>query len=102
MPTNWFPMDAPRSPEELFFEAAQRFADLDQREAFLDAACGKDAALRRRLDELFAAQKQAEGFFNAGVNALMPTANIELPPGADSTSVGALITEGPGTVIGRY
>jgi hypothetical protein len=43
-------MNNPRAQEEALFDAAQRFTDPAQRKAFLDAACAKDLALRRRLE----------------------------------------------------
>src|SRR5689334_23269229 len=73
--------------EETLFEAARKLTDPDAREAFLRAACGNDLALRRRLDQLFAAQTDAEQFFidDAATDTLIQT-----------------VTEGPGTIIGRY
>ena len=62
-------------PEERLFNAARQLTDPRQRAAFLDAACGDDADLRRRLEELFAAQPEAEAFFETpagGVRAASP------------------------------
>ena len=95
-------MNNPRSQEEELFDAAQRLTDLDQRKAFLDAACAKDPALRRRLDELFAAQQHAEPFFNEGVDGLLPTATLTDPQNRVAAPLDPNFSEAGGTVIGRY
>jgi hypothetical protein len=46
--------------EKALFEKARNLTDPDERRAFLDRACGADAALRLGLEELFAAQEPAE------------------------------------------
>src|SRR5262245_19121417 len=81
------------SREETLFEAAQKLTDPTAREAFLDAACANDRALRLRLGELFAAQQEAEGFFNEGV----PEPGLSEQPTAASS-----LMERIGDQIGRY
>jgi WD40 repeat protein/serine/threonine protein kinase len=49
--------------EEALFNAAQELADVQQRAAFLDAACAGNTELRRRLEELFAVEPEADAFF---------------------------------------
>ena len=96
-------MNNPRSPEEELFDAAQRLSDPVQRKAFLDAACAKDSSLRRRLDELFAAQQDAEQFFREGVEGLTP-AGSPSTESRSSTETARVpnVTEKPGDRIGRY
>jgi len=67
---------------ELFNEARAR-RSAEAREAYLTAACGGDAALRRQVEVLLQAHAQAGDF---------------LKPPSDDSQEG----EGPGTVIGRY
>ncbi len=68
---------------ELFLEAAE-IGEPQARAAFLSEACGKDAALRRRLEALLAAD-QAAG---------------PVPPPPIAAGTGG--AEAPGSVIGRY
>jgi len=83
--------------EESLFNAARLLTDLRQRAAFLQAACGSDADLRRRLDELFAAQPEAEEFFEkpaSGARAASPATSLDPAQGATNEVTGA--------IIGRY
>src|SRR4030095_2577368 len=96
-------MNRPQAPEEALFEAAQKLADTLQRNAFLDAACARDPSLRRRLDELFAAQRDAEQFFQAGLEGLGPTrVPATVSHSLGQTALAANVTETPGDRIGRY
>jgi serine/threonine protein kinase/Tfp pilus assembly protein PilF len=74
--------------ESIFAEAVQRA--VPEREAFLDAACGDDAALRGRLEALLGAHDHPDPF----LDALGP----EVIPTTDRSDVG----EQPGAVIGPY
>ena len=68
---------------EIFFEALGKASREDQR--YLATACSQDQELRRQVESRFEAHEQAADFLNQG-----PVA-------------GRLrISEGPGTVIGRY
>ncbi len=73
-----------------------------ERAAFLDGACGGDGALRAEMEALLAGKKENEGTVppNAGVAALQleEGSTQDMPMLLDQTPV----TEGPGTVIGRY
>src|SRR5437870_5038168 len=84
-------MNEPRQREAAIFEAALFFAP-DQRAAFLDKACGNDAQLRQRVEALLAAQGSVS-------EASHPSAS-SAP--AQTTAAAVPLTEGPGTVIGRY
>ena len=78
-------MNAPH-PEQEIFAAALACATPAERAAFLDARCGDDAALRRRVEALLAAAEAAGDFLEEPVFVLA----------ADG------ITEKPGDRIGRY
>ena len=58
--------------------------------AYLDRACGDDAGLRRKVEQLLQARSKAENFLEAPAVQLVPSA-AEIP-----------VCEGPGTVIGPY
>jgi len=75
--------------ETLFREALQR-AKGPEREAFLDGACGKDQALRTRLEALLVAHESS--------NSLME------PKAAPADRATVLLSpeEAPGTLIARY
>jgi tetratricopeptide (TPR) repeat protein len=76
--------------ERSIFAAALDITDIAERAAYLDAACGGDAALRQHLDELLAAQAKLGSFLVQPRNGSPRTADFEP-------------TEVPGTVIaGRY
>jgi serine/threonine protein kinase/WD40 repeat protein len=76
--------------ERTIFERALDLDDPQERAAFLDEACGREAALRSRVDALLRSHEQAADFL-AGVAA---AEREEFPYQP--------ISEAPGTVIGRY
>jgi serine/threonine protein kinase len=80
-------MAFPNEREEALFEAAAGLPP-QQRAAYLEKACGSDAQLLQRLFARLVAH------VGAGVTA-------HAPP-LISSGVSAPLTEGPGTVIGRY
>jgi serine/threonine protein kinase/WD40 repeat protein len=106
--------------EEALFNAAQELTDARQRAAFLDAVCGGDVELRRRLDGLFAVWPEADDFFAKPAVALagsriVPDAGAREVPfalhnAARPAGVSALpepagrspATEASGDRIGRY
>src|SRR5438552_10732480 len=75
------------SLDEIFL-SAREMRDPTERASYLDRACGADAALRGRVEALLRDADGAKDFFGAEDNL----------PGMASTP----LTEGPGTVIGRY
>jgi eukaryotic-like serine/threonine-protein kinase len=75
--------------DEIFWEAAQ-LAPGDQRESFLDRACGEDQELRQRVSRLVQVQPKIEEFLEQPFAG--PATIAELPE----------LCEGPGTVIGPY
>src|SRR5262245_473705 len=79
-------MNAPEKVEAVFEQALKFKAE--ERAAFLAGACGNDAELLRRVEELLQSEVQRGGF--------LPT-----EPGQSSTIV-IPITEQPGDRIGRY
>jgi eukaryotic-like serine/threonine-protein kinase len=80
------------SPEMLsIFAGALERPQPEERAAFLDAACGRDAELRQRIEALLCAHDEAGGFLKDAPAADRPTATLEDP-----------ITERPGAVLGPY
>jgi serine/threonine protein kinase len=77
------------SVEEIFSGAA-RIGSQTARAEYLDKACKEDRRLRARVEALLAAHDNAESFLEtaAGGAASPPSLNP--------------ITEGPGTIVGRY
>jgi len=85
------PISKPQqSTKEIFFGALDR-ATAEDRAAYLDGACGKDLALRQRVDALLSRHFEADPFMNQPA--------VEPSPGISSVELSA---EGPGTQIGRY
>lgn len=82
---------APDLDTDAIFDAALQKTSPEERAAYLDAACGGDSPLRRRLERLLAAHPRAAGSF-------LETPPTELQPHMEI----APIAEGPGTVIGPY
>jgi WD40 repeat protein/serine/threonine protein kinase len=80
----------PADREEALFAAALEKPTPAERAAYLDGACGSDHALRARIEALLAAHAASGGVLDAPPDALTSTGGY-LP-----------LTEGPGTVIGRY
>ncbi|MHC4416852.1 MAG: serine/threonine protein kinase, partial [Planctomycetota bacterium] len=64
----------------------------EARDAYLEGACGADEALRAEVRSLLVAHDGAGNFMNAPTSAAGPV---------EVTMTGP-VTEGPGTVIGRY
>src|SRR3954452_24739923 len=79
---------ATRDVKSIFGQALE-IAAADDRAAFLDQACGPDAALRADVDGLLQALEQAGGFLHRPA-----------PPGG--TAAYAPPSEGPGTRVGPY
>src|SRR5262245_39048098 len=75
--------------KEIFFEVIDKATPEDRADC-LDAACGQDLLLRRRVEDLLAKHFQQESFMQGPA--------VEDP----STAAFAPATEGPGTFIDRY
>src|SRR5690348_18003748 len=98
-------MSAAIEREESLFETARGLTDPARRRAFLDEACGEDAALRRKIDELVTAAERADEFFARCAPALRPSANGSNPmpaPGTDTSRATAGQQEKPSSRIGPY
>ena len=81
--------NGPTDEQSIFSEALQKETPA-ARSAFLDRACGHDAALRRSLDSLLKAHGRAGDF-------------LEVPAGAAAATLdSAPPAERPGVTIGRY
>jgi serine/threonine protein kinase len=75
------------SQDDIFLKARE-FADTVQQAAYLAEACGGNAELRQRIETMLRDAEKAERFFGAeGTIAVAPASPV---------------TEGLGTVIGRY
>jgi hypothetical protein len=86
-------MPDPAKRERAIFEGALELSSAGERRAYLSAACGDDAELRKRVEALLRAHEQAGGF--------LPEDNPN--PGTVRTSSALLpVTEKPGDRIGRY
>jgi serine/threonine protein kinase/Tfp pilus assembly protein PilF len=105
------PID-PRRVQSVFLAAAER-PTAAARAAYLDAACGDDAALRRRVEALLRAHDQpgsflgepatplaADGLGGPGDGAESPGGRPGQPP--PLPTVDEPVCERPGTVIGLY
>src|SRR5829696_8104195 len=90
---------APPHPDELF-NAARRLGDPDARRAYLDQACGGDAAVRERVEALLVAFEQAGSFLESPV-AEAGMADLSLGITADQPAAPPL-HESSGAVIGSY
>ena len=77
-----------RNEKEIFGRAVE-IVSIDERAAYVKDACGEDAHLAERIHALLQAHDQA-GF--------LPTH----PDAGESRFPGPKVSEGPGTVIGRY
>jgi WD40 repeat protein/serine/threonine protein kinase len=79
--------------KEIFLTALEIVAPAD-RQAYLDVACGGDAALRRHVEELLKHQAALGSFLQAPAAGPMTTNDQQMND--------QQMTEGPGTVIGPY
>jgi WD40 repeat protein/serine/threonine protein kinase len=78
-----------RAKEEAIFHAALELDSADQRSGYLDAACGDEAELRRRVEALLRRYAEAEG-------------PLDRPAIKQAATSEELLTERPGTRIGPY
>jgi serine/threonine protein kinase/WD40 repeat protein len=78
------------SEKEIFLEALEK-ATPDERAAYLDSACGGDALLRQRVEELLTEHFNQDDFMQ---EPAVEPGTIEVPA--------APISESPGSRIGRY
>ncbi|MHC4705000.1 MAG: serine/threonine protein kinase, partial [Planctomycetota bacterium] len=81
--------EKPVDIKSIFGEALEK-QTAEERAAYLDKACGNDADLRKKVEELLRAYEQADD---------VPEAPII---GPEITLDNCPLTEGPGTKIGRY
>ena len=92
----------PGNPLRKIFLEALETADPDQRNAFLDRACGANAALRREVEELLVAEAGSSRFLPDRPLSSLPRAHLaEL---AEAMALGCDLpsTEQPGDHVGRY
>src|SRR5262249_14169151 len=79
---------SPDQIDRVFWSALQLPSD-EERQAYLDRACGGDHELRRLVEKLLRAQPKAADF-------------LEQPLVKPQTTVDEPISEGPGSIIGPY
>src|SRR5882724_4581905 len=84
----------PTSREQAVFTEALRHPTPEARAAYLDGACGTDAALRGRVEDLLRASEVAGDFLE------QPPTGLAASDG--STLVLTGLSEKPGDRIGRY
>jgi hypothetical protein len=81
--------EKPVDIKSIFGEALEK-ETAEERAAYLDKACGNDADLRKKVEELLRAYEQASDVPEAPI--ISPEITLDNSP----------LTEGPGTRIGRY
>jgi eukaryotic-like serine/threonine-protein kinase len=86
-------MKVDRQKPELIFHAAQELGDPDERERYLRNACEGRPLLKARVEALLKSAVAAEAVFGE---------DAEPDSSQGSTLVDHPVTEGPGTLIGRY
>jgi len=77
--------------EKEIFENALEIVSIEERQGYIKGACGADAELLLRVQDLLRAHDEATGFLREA-----PAANKTIRLGESA------VTEGPGTLIGRY
>jgi serine/threonine protein kinase len=77
-----------KSIDRIFWDAAQ-LRSAEERNAYLEQACGDDVALRQRVEKFLQARSKADNF-------------LESPPPVPAATVDERLTERPGMVIGPY
>ena len=82
-------MEIERPSKDEIFNAAAELADVEERAAFLEQACGEDSALKAEIVELLEN--------DSGEDSLLDRST----PGVLATEIFA-ITEQPGSVVGPY
>jgi serine/threonine protein kinase len=76
--------------EETIFKAAVKLGTAPEREAYIGQVCGDDPVLLTRLTSLLKAHSEEHAF----LDALMPQYDVSVD--------GPAVSEGPGSIIGRY
>src|SRR6266545_5544630 len=98
MPAELQPAPGAR-PRELFVGALEK--PPSERAAFLDAACGGDAGLRRRVEDLLCEREELGGFLETpALSEAALLSRAALGPG--DTAIVATVREKPGDHIGPY
>ena len=94
-------MNATLKEEEEIFDAARLISDATARRSYLERACGGDAVLRKRVEELLVALGHAEGFFADGSSAVRILGG-ELHAMTRAESLTVAVDEQIGTRIGNF
>src|SRR3989442_14008157 len=96
------PTPSRNADERALFLGALEIRAPAARRAYLDAACGKDPAVRRRVEELLREHEQLGGFLEAPAVAAAPARQQAGALGPHDTALVAAVTAKPGDFIGRY
>src|SRR4051812_38770447 len=88
------------SPVESIYFAALGRQTPQERQRYLDEACGGDAELRRQVEDLLDAQPRVGRFLEAPAAGAGPGRAADLMPTLDRPGLGS--AEGPGTPDGPY
>src|SRR5215510_2334631 len=92
-------MSAPAEKAKSIFLKAVEAASDEERRAYLDTACGEDAALRREVEVLLAHHGRLGAFLEAPAADPAGTGAFTASPAPEAATGPA---EGPGTTIGPY
>jgi eukaryotic-like serine/threonine-protein kinase len=87
---------------EAIFHAAAELDSPEQREIYLNRACGGDAKLRSEVETLLRAVQRADEFFDDPALAGSPLSSSTILANEDAPARSVNLTECPGTIIGRY
>lgn len=102
-------MSATKQLEDAVFYTAVSIPEAQQRKQFLDQACAGNASLRAAVEDMLAAQQEAESFFDKGRSALFipldglpdlaPRPEVSTPSDSEDDYVGTCI--GPFKLLQR-
>ena len=95
-------MNPPEPDLKAIFSEALDHPAGHERAAYLDHACGEDAALRLQVESLLKAHDEAGGFLGSTGVVHEATGDYTPEPNPTASDHRPTITEGPGTLIGPY
>ena len=87
---------------EAIFHAAAELDSPEQREIYLNRACGGDAEFRSEVETLLRAVQRADQFFDDPALAGSPLLTSTILANEAGSIASTNLTERPGTIIGRY
>src|SRR5262245_51749445 len=93
-------MNLDKHADEIIFHAARELASPADQAAYLAMACGKDEALRQRIEAMLNAEAKAKEFFKTEASA--EEIKTDTPTQQASHAEVSSTMEDIGTIIGRY